>query len=242
MAQAGVILLDIEGTTTPIDFVHQTLFAYAKENFGAFLRANDSHQEVRKCVASLKTQRAVDDSEGRRPPAWLAGDDESQIASAVEYGLWLIDRDSKIGSLKALQGLIWQEGYRAGKLKGQVYSDVPPAFKRWHGQGKDISLYSSGSELAQRLLFGTTESGDLTRFINAFFDTRVGPKTSADSYKRIAIEKGKAPEEFLFLSDTCAELDAARVAGMQTAQLVRVADNKTPSGGHSILHNLDALR
>jgi enolase-phosphatase E1 len=236
-----VILLDIEGTTTPLDFVHQTLFGYARVNLGIFLQANSSKPEVHTCVAGLKLQHAIDDKEKRQPPAWLTDSLDSETASAVQYGLWLMDRDSKVGSLKALQGLIWQQGYRAGRLKGQVYPDVPRAFDRWQQQAKDVSIYSSGSELAQRLLFSTTEAGDLTRYISTFFDTQVGAKTSAESFRRIASLKGHQEDRFLFLSDTLAELDAARAAGMRTVLVARAAGSETRQDGHPTIDNFDEL-
>jgi len=234
-------LLDIEGTTTPLDFVHRTLFGYARTNLRVFLEANSSKPEVHACLAGLKVEHAIDDRERREPPAWLADSLDSEIASAVQYGLWLMDHDSKVGSLKALQGLIWEQGYRAGKLKGQVYPDVPRALDRWCRQAKDVSIYSSGSELAQRLLFSSTESGDLTRYISAFFDTRVGGKTSVDSFRRIASLKGREEDQFLFLSDSLAELDAARSAAMQTVLVARAAGNETRRNGHPTVANFDEL-
>ena len=241
LARIRVILLDIEGTTTPLAFVHQTLFGYARENLRAFLEANASKPEVHNCVAELKAQHGTDDRDKRTPPAWRADSPESEWASAVAYGLWLMDRDSKVGALKALQGLIWQQGYRSGRLKGQVYSDVPRALDRWYRQGKDISIYSSGSELAQRLLFSTTESGDLTRYISAFFDTRVGAKTNGESFRRIASRKGHREDQFLFLSDSPPELDAARSVTMQTALVARTPVNETQQNGHPIINSFDEV-
>ena len=240
-AQIQVVLLDIEGTTTPLDFVHRTLFGYARENLRRFLLENFSKPEVHECAAGLKAQHTADEHQQRTPPAWSTDSPESEISSTVEYGLWLMDRDSKTGPLKALQGLIWQEGYRSGKLKGQVYSDVPRAFDRWRRQGKDISIYSSGSELAQRLLFSTTEFGDLTAYLSAFFDTRVGAKTNPDSFRRIRSLKGHPENEWLFLSDTLAELDAARSAGMRTALVARTAGMEIRADGHPVVNNFDEL-
>ena len=136
--------------------------------------------------------------------------------------------DRKSPGLKALQGLIWQDGYKSGELKGQVYPDVPPAFKRWRAGGLDIYIYSSGSVLAQRLLFGSTEAGDLTESLKGYFDTAVGAKASSDSYRVISEQIHVAPGEVLFVSDVVAELDAARIIGMHTALCVRGAD--VPSG------------
>jgi len=239
--QIQVILLDIEGTTTPLDFVHRTLFGYARENLRTFLEENFRKPEVHECFAALKVQHAADLQQRQTPPAWLTDSQESEIRSAAEYGLWLMDRDSKTGSLKTLQGLIWQEGYRSGRLKGQVYSDVPRAFDRWRREGKDISIYSSGSELAQRLLFGTTEFGDLTPYISAFFDTRVGAKTNRDSFRRIASLKGHPEEELLFFSDSLAELDAARSAYMRTVLVTRTTGVEIPTDSHLVIKNFDEL-
>ena len=123
---------------------------------------------------------------------------------SCDYVHWLMDRDRKSPGLKALQGLIWQDGYESGELRGQVYPDVPPAFERWRARGIDVYIYSSGSVLAQQLLFGSTEAGDLTTFLNGYFDTAVGPKTSPDSYGVIAARMHVPPPEMLFVSDVAA--------------------------------------
>ena len=241
LAPIKIILLDVEGTTTSVEFVYQTLFPYARTNLQEFLLENSSDPEVRDAVAALKSNRDAEIRAGKLPPPWILGMDQSEIVSAAEYGLWLMDRDSKIGPLKVLQGLIWQRGYEVGRLKGQVYADVPAAFDRWSRQGKKIAIYSSGSELAQKLLFGATEYGDLTRHIAAFFDTRVGTKSEAGSYRRIAEIESVPESRFLFLSDAVTELNAARSAGMSTALVVRAGTGRNSSGGHPVIHSFDSL-
>jgi enolase-phosphatase E1 len=232
-----VVLLDIEGTTTPLEFVQRTLFGYACEHLRSFLEAHRSDPEVRECVNALKAQHDLDEKEKLTPPAWPSANSESDIVSAARFGLWLIDRDSKAAPLKTLQGLIWQEGYRSGKLQGQVYPDVPRSFERWRQQCKEIAIYSSGSELAQRLLFSTTEFGDLTKYISNFFDTRVGAKASTDSYRRIALLIGCPENKFLFLSDAAAEIHAARSAGLQAALVLRESANSSDA----VLQQEDAV-
>jgi enolase-phosphatase E1 len=241
LARVQVILLDIEGTTTPVGFVYRTLFPYARHNLRAFLRENANDLKVREAVAALRSHHDGEFRAGKLPPPWIADSDESAVASAAEYGLWLMDQDSKIGPLKFLQGLIWQKAYQAGRLKGQVYADVPVAFKRWTQQGKKIAIYSSGSELAQKLLFGATEHGDLTHHITAFFDTRVGAKADVASYRQIAAILGVPEDRFLFLSDTIAELNAARSADMSTALVVREGTSEGPSQGQPVIHDFDLL-
>jgi enolase-phosphatase E1 len=235
-----VILLDIEGTTTPVEFVYRTLFGYAREHLSAFLHRSSNELEVRTCVDGLKAQHAIDAQSAQNPPEWPAGQGP-ETDSAARYGLWLMERDSKIGPLKALQGLIWQEGYRSGMLRGEVFADVPRAFDRWRRQGKEISIYSSGSALAQETLFRTTAFGDLTASIKSFFDTRVGNKTNAESYKNIAVASEHPENQFLFFSDTIGELDAARSAGMQTVLVARSPKTGVVSAGHTAIESFDEL-
>lgn len=210
-----VILLDIEGTTTPIDFVFQTLFPYARHHLPAYLAAHWS--EVQADIAALAAEHAADVAQGLQPPPL----DRTQGASIVAYLHWLMGRDRKSTPLKSLQGKVWEEGYESGALKSQFFADVPPALARWQQQQKRISIFSSGSVLAQKLLFTYTEFGDLSGFISGWFDTNVGAKKEAASYQRIAAELGVAPREVSFISDVTAELTAAREAGMQTILSLR---------------------
>jgi enolase-phosphatase E1 len=170
--------------------------------------------EIRSLVRDLQTQNELDRVQGLRPPVWVNDSDEARLLSSAAYGRWLMAKDSKCTALKALQGRIWQEGFAGGELRGQVYPDVPPAFARWRRQSKGICIYSSGSVLAQRLLFETVISGDLAAYIAGFFDTRIGAKIDGGSYEKIAESHGHAPREFLFISDAAKEIEAARFAGM----------------------------
>jgi enolase-phosphatase E1 len=207
------VLLDIEGTTTPVDFVYRTLFPFARERAQAFLEERWADPDVRADVARLRAEHAA---EPAGAPPW-----NDSPAGAAAYLHWLMDQDRKSTGLKALQGHIWQEGFAAGRLRGEVYPDVPPALERWRAQGRRLAIFSSGSVLAQKLLFGSTPAGDLTRFLHAHFDTTTGAKGAPESYARIAAALAVLPPAVLFLSDVAAELDAARAAGCVTALVAR---------------------
>ncbi len=236
-----VILLDIEGTTTPIDFVLRTLFPFARRSLKQFLREHADDPGVRKDVGALRAQHRADAAEKLKPPDWVNDAPGDEIASAAAYGAWLIDRDSKCSALKSLQGKIWQEGYRTGALRGDVYPDVPPAFARWTRQGKSLCIFSSGSVLAQKLLFGSTAAGDLTGFLRAYFDTTTGPKNAPESYSRIAGKLAQAAPEILFISDVTKELDAAAEAGMQTALCVRAESTGQVASPHRTVRSFDEI-
>src|SRR5216683_3114860 len=240
-SQIRVILLDIEGTTTPVDFVYQTLFPYVSRKLESFLREHTQDLEIRSLIQDLRTQHEVDERNGLDSPGWLDQTEEAGLLSSVAYGKWLIARDSKCTPLKSLQGKIWQQGFMSGELHGEVFPDVPVAFERWRRQKKIICIYSSGSVLAQQNLFRTTSSGDLTTYISAFFDTRVGAKTEGESYKKIATSLSFVPCQFLFISDAVKEMAAAQSVGMQAilCDRDRRASSSPTAGG--IIRSLDSV-
>ncbi len=240
-SQVRVILLDIEGTTTPIDFVTKTLFPYASRKLEDFLRDHFDNAEIQSLIQDLQAQHQLDEPKSLQPPSWTDPPTESRLRSAIAYGHWLIARDSKCTPLKALQGKIWQHGYASGELRGQVYSDVPSALTRWQQQKKEICIYSSGSVLAQRLLFSSVPSGDLTPYIAGFFDTQIGAKSEPDSYRNIAASVGRKPEEVLFISDAVKEIETAKRAGMQAILCVRDAQATAPTSTHRMIRNFDEL-
>jgi len=215
------ILLDIEGTTTPIAFVHDVLFSYARSEARNYLEKHFGSAELAEDIALLRKDHSDDLKLNHQPPPLVEGSRDAQINSIVAYVDWLIDRDRKSTALKSLQGKIWEQGYLKGTLQAQVLPDVAPALERWHHDGLRVAIFSSGSALAQQLLFAHTEAGDLTRYIDRYFDTTVGPKTEPGSYRQIAAALGLLASEVLFISDVVNELDAANDAGMQTVLCIR---------------------
>jgi enolase-phosphatase E1 len=235
------ILLDIEGTTTPIDFVYNTLFPFASANVEEFLSAHIEGHEICALVDELRQHHRRDAQRDASVPAWPDETCADRVHSAASYMRWLIARDSKITPLKALQGKIWEAGYRRGELRGAVYPDVAPALARWRAQGRRLAIFSSGSVLAQELLFAFSTAGDLTAFLDGFFDTTTGPKDEVGSYRRISAELGVANSEVLFLSDVTAELDAARATGMQTAFAGRPGAPMPAASSHPSIRSFDEV-
>lgn len=236
------ILLDIEGTTTPLDFVYRVLFPYARGRAKDFLARHSSSEEVRAALEALRGEHAADRHANLNPPPLPGGSAEAEVDSLVAYIHWLMDHDRKATPLKLLQGKIWEEGYRVGELRGQVFADVPPALERWRRQGKRVAIFSSGSVLAQQLLFGHATAGDLTRLIHAYFDTTTGAKTDPESYRRIAAALGRRTAEMVFLSDATAELDAARTAGLKAYLSLRPGNRPPPAGHtHPVIRTFDEV-
>jgi enolase-phosphatase E1 len=236
-----VVLLDIEGTTTPITFVHDVLFPYARARVRAYLDDTArTDAEVRQIVEDLRLESS--DGEWQRPPgSQPTASREPQAADIVPFIYWLMDRDRKSRPLKALQGRIWEHGYATGALEGEVYPDVRDAFVRWTAAGIRIGIFSSGSVLAQQLLFAHSTAGDLSPFLSSYFDTRVGAKVEADSYSRIAAELAVRPSSVLFVSDVAGELDAARDAGLLTRLCVRPPAQSPRASLHAIVESFDAI-
>jgi enolase-phosphatase E1 len=241
MTRLRAIVLDVEGTTTPIDFVHQGLFPYARARIGQHLRDHVGDAEVRNAIRELRTQRDADESEGQDVPPWDDRDPARAVQSATSYCLSLIAADRKVPALKALQGRVWQAGYERGELLGEVYPDVPGALARWSEDGLRIAIFSSGSVLSQRLLFAHSTHGDLGASIDEYFDTRTGPKRETESYRRIAAMLEVQPSALLFISDTREELDAAAAAGMRTTLCAR-SGAPAPGTAHPVVADFDELR
>ncbi len=218
-----VILLDIEGTTTPIDFVYQILFPYAQQHVPSYLAQH--WDDAQTDIAHLEAEHAADVQQGLQPPSL----DSSQLASVAAYLHWLMEQDRKATPLKSLQGKVWKAGYESGELKSQIFADVLPAFTAWQQQQWRICIFSSGSVLAQKLLFTYTEFGDLSDFISGWFDTNIGAKREAESYRRIAASLQCEPREVAFISDVTAELAAAQDAGMQTFLMLRPGNPSQPN-------------
>jgi enolase-phosphatase E1 len=209
-----VYLLDVEGTTSPISLVYEQLFPYARKHLGTFVKQGAGSPEIQADLELLiKENRAEPD-----PNTPVMSTLEPEQATA--YLLWLMDRDRKSTALKSLQGQVWKAGFEAGELIGTVFSDVPDALRRWSGNAT-VAIYSSGSVEAQLLLFRHSTAGDLTPLITSHFDTRIGAKTSPESYQTIARACGVDTSEVLFISDLLRELDPAREAGCWTRLSMR---------------------
>lgn len=204
-----VILTDIEGTTSSISFVHDTLFPYAAEHLPGFVREYCDTPEVSGQLDSV---------------AQDAGVDRENTEALIEILQTWIREDRKVTSLKALQGMVWEQGYQKGELQGHIYEDAAQHLQYWHDRGLRLYVYSSGSVKAQKLIFGFTTAGDFTPFFSGYFDTRVGGKKEPEAYRNILNELGVEAETVLFLSDVEAELEAAEAAGMKTAWLIRDDD------------------
>lgn len=213
----AAVLLDVEGTTTPISFVYDVLFPYAASRLGEACARASGSDEVTRAVETLRSEHAAEPASG--------GSDLPAFGNGAPYARYLMERDRKSTGLKMLQGLIWRQGYAAGELRGEVFDEVPECLRRWKEAGLRLRVFSSGSVLAQKLLFSTTRHGDLTVFFEGHHDTGTGPKKEPGSYLAIAGAFGLAPREILFLSDVVDELDAAAGAGMG-AGLVRRPGNK----------------
>jgi 2,3-diketo-5-methylthio-1-phosphopentane phosphatase len=224
------LVLDIEGTTTPVAFVSDVLFPFARRELHSYLLTNLDSDQLRQAIEQLRNENKADVAGGHGPPPFRDEGRDQLIASLTAYAEWLMDRDRKSTGLKTLQGHIWRRGYDSGQLRGAVFADVAPALARWRAAGKTIAIFSSGSILAQQLLFRTTPCGDLTRFIDAYFDTGVGAKTSPESYERMVKALHHAPSTLLFISDVAAELEAARAAGWQVLLCVRPGNKPVTDG------------
>lgn len=214
---ATTILTDIEGTTSSIAFVKDVLFPYARRALPAFVAAHGDEPDVRRWLDAVATE--------------LGGACQDDLIVETLQG-W-IDADRKHTALKALQGMVWKSGYGRADFRAHIYPDAAAALPRWQAAGHPIAVYSSGSVPAQKLFFGHSEAGNLAPLVSAWFDTEVGGKREAGSYRRIVELLGRPADAVLFLSDVVEELDAAREAGLATVLVDRLEDYPRPRRGEA---------
>lgn len=219
----SAIITDIEGTTSRISFVTEVLFPYATAELPAFIRANAAQSAVAEQLTACRSLM-------QQPAATV----DAIIAQLLEW----IAKDQKITPLKALQGMVWQQGYESGAFRGHVYADAHAALTRWQQQGIKLYVYSSGSVQAQQLLFKYSDFGDMTPLFSGYFDTRIGAKRDISSYAAILQQLQLPPKQVLFLSDVVAELDAAAPLGIDTIQLIREGQT---SGSHATAHSFSEI-
>jgi enolase-phosphatase E1 len=231
--ETAAVLTDIEGTTTSISFVYDVLFPYAAARLDEYCSRPAPEPELAEALARLRAEYEDERARGVELPPFGDG---------AAYARRLMAEDRKSTGLKLLQGVIWEEGYRTGALRGHVFPDVPPALSAWHDAGVRLRVFSSGSVRAQKLLFGHTDYGDLTVLFEGFHDTITGPKREASSYSAIAEAYELPAGTILFLSDVREELDAAASAGMRTGLVVRPGNRPVEAGRHVVYRNFGELR
>ena len=237
--ETRALLVDIEGTVTPISFVHDILFPFARAHVRDYLVQHSNNEHVQEDIAALRREHSISRKAGEQPPKV---DDVSTIDQIVAYVSWLIDRDRKSPALKSLQGKIWEAGYRERTLKAPLFSDVVPNLGRLRRQGIAVAIFSSGSVLAQKLLFAHTETGDHTDLIDEYFDTAVGSKVNSESYVGIARRLELRPQEVMFVSDVTSELMAARETGMATLLCVRPGNQpQSASEQFKVIHSFSEI-
>ncbi|KQK01715.1 hypothetical protein BRADI_3g57750v3 [Brachypodium distachyon] len=226
------VVLDIEGTTTPISFVTDVMFPYARDNVRKHLTCTYDSEETKEDIKLLRIQVEDDLANGIVGATPIPRDDagkEEVINSLVANVESMIKADRKITSLKQLQGHIWRTGFERKELQGVVFEDVPEALKNWHSSGTKVYIYSSGSREAQKLLFGHTTYGDLRQFLCGFFDTTTGNKREARSYFEISQSLGvDKPSQILFITDVFQEAIAAKSAGFEVIISIRPGNAPLP--------------
>jgi enolase-phosphatase E1 len=218
------ILTDLEGTTVPMSFMTGTLISLARERLGSYIAQHAEDADVDDALYEA----------GR-----LFGGFTLKLEEAEALFLRWMKQDRKATPLKAIQGLIWQEGYDAGQIKSEIYPDVADSLKAWSAAGLRLFVYSSNSELAQKLILSHAPSGDLTSLFEGYFDTVTGQKIEPASYEAICEKLGLPAASVLVLCDNEEELDTAKSVGLATARIVRDGSVKSR---HPIVPDFPSLK
>lgn len=234
-----LLLLDIEGTTSSISFVTDVLFPYARRRLDSFLEENALAPFLLDTLEIIARDAGGSDFSSWCPHPWPSAEAREWLCAHLYR---LMDADAKQTGLKQLQGGIWEKGYRNGSLRSHIFPEVPGMLRTWSRAGLPIAIYSSGSIAAQKLFFAHTEGGDLSPLFTGNYDTTIGSKREAASYRAIAADRGLAPARILFLSDVAEELDAARAAGLGTVLVERPGNRPVLSAEHPRIKSFEELQ
>ena len=234
----SMVLLDVEGTVSPLSYVHDVMFPYARTEARAFIQAHADRADVISALNQMAADAGLSSLAEWCPSSYPSEAAFDWITKEIHA---LMDADAKITGLKQLQGLIWKQGFHGGELRSTLFSDVVKAFEQWSKRGLQVRIYSSGSVQAQRLFFGHSEYGDLTHYLSGYYDTTIGGKRVTKSYSAIALDSGVSPSSILFLSDVVEELDAARECGIKTCLVIRPGNTEAAENGHQKCNSFDEI-
>lgn len=222
-----VFLFDIEGTVAPISFVHETLFPYSRKKLSEYLYKYPLSEKLR---TNLEMEHKQDLAAGT-----YNGVLDQSTESHIKYFNFLISVDRKSSVLKEIQGEIWKQGYESGEIKSNLYEDTLPYFENIQKKEKKIYIYSSGSVLAQKLIFGFSMQGNLNPLISGYFDTAVGPKRNSESYRNILNAIGVDGRETCFFTDIQEEAEAASILGISCFLMDREGNVKIENPKYPVL-------
>ena len=233
------LLLDIEGTTCPVSFVSKILFPFAKRELSSYLIQNAHNGNQSQTIQKAKKEWAEDQSvKSVQLKKQVDLQEISEMDALTQYLEHLIVIDKKSTALKDIQGEIWELGYSNGELKAELFPETVECLQQWHRQGITLSVYSSGSIHAQKLLYRYTSEGNLETLFSHWFDTHTGPKKASQSYTTIATQSNTAPENIWFISDNGEECDAARKAGIKTLFSLRDGNPDRDPRDHEVIQSL----
>ena len=236
------LLLDIEGTTCPISFVAEVLFPYASKHLAFFLQEHGEEPEIAAILEAAWQEWEQDpDPSQQGKLRELEEPKRGSLQAITHYLQDLIDADRKSTALKDLQGHLWKQGFQCGAIQAEFYPETIRCLQQWHQAGVQLAVYSSGSIQAQQLLYGHTEAGDLRGLFCGWFDTRTGNKKEASSYRAISQQLQCEPQSITFISDSRAECDAAKSAGLQVLFSLRPGNPDQEPGRHTVIISLDQV-
>lgn len=236
------LLLDIEGTTCPFNFIVDVLFPYAEQNLEPFIDSHSQEDSITKILTKANEEWTKDKHPGSM--SLLARCYKQSLTSkesTTKYLQYLMSIDQKSTALKDLQGKIWRQGYNNGTLKSTLFEEAHECIHRWKQKRLILAVYSSGSVEAQKLLYQHTQTGNLVGLFSHWFDTHTGPKKSQESYELIAKKMGTDAKNVIFISDNAEECDAAKIAGMHTLFSLRANNPDQDPKQHCLISDLNEV-
>lgn len=218
---AQILLLGVEGTTTPVTFTTEKLLPYMKENAKSYLESHFDEEECQSDLDALREQASAAGKDATVIPASTEDNKGAVIDAAVDVLTNMLDTGCKSGALSQIDAHMMREAYKTGLVQGELYADVVPALRMMLDNGRKAYTLSSTSAEAQKLLFGYSDKGNVSELFSGFFDSSMGARDDKETYSKVLETVGVKADEILYLTSRPAEARAAGEAGLRTMIVTR---------------------
>lgn len=216
------IILDIEGTTTSASYYPSAVAPYIRNNTEMYLRNHWNEEHVQSIVKDLRQQA----EQSGNMPKILDRHQGATLAdiqrSCMKHIEFLYRANTTTIALLYLQMYVWLEGQMKGVLKTHIFRDVAEMIYKWKVEEHlQVYIYSSARADVQMLMFACTEYGSLLHLIDGHFDSKIGQKTSKDTYERISQAIQQPPHNIVFITDDAKEARSAKMSGFKSVLIMR---------------------
>jgi len=213
------ICFDLHGTAIKWSFSHKVLIPYLKQYAKYYAETNFESSECQNLIERLR--RGHDTTGGPTIPPKTATKEE--ICAGIDaYVNHCTDNFLESEGIILYRFAVWFDGFTEKRIVTPMYGDVGTRFNKWRFNLKaKIYVVSNGWSAATKKFLQFTSQGDLSHFIEGYYDSsQLGELTRSSAFRKLSTEIGIAPEDCIFLTKNPDAARAAQKAGMDGVLVV----------------------